>query len=381
MEGKQNIKDVPIGKIPEMTKAFGLKSFTANQIIQWLYQKNVTSFDEMTNLSKETRKTLAENFYISRLKLHKILESTDGTKKFAWKLSDGNIIESVAIPSEAYKKVRDFGDDSKIPDGEPRTRITLCISTQVGCAMGCAFCRTGEMGFVRNLSQSEIIDQILGVALEMKLPAFGQVSPAATRIANVVLMGMGEPFANYDNVVNAIKIMIDHKCLYLSKRHVTLSTSGLVPEIEKFAKDNLGIKLAISLNGTTDKQREQLMPINKKYPLTKLFETLKKYSNATNHDRITFEYVMVGDYNDSGDDAKRLVKLLSHIPSKVNLIPLNPFTGSPRKVSDTLGGDLKAPTEESIQRFAQYLRNKNIQVNVRTSRGQDILAACGQLAT
>ena len=186
-----------------------------------------------------------------------------------------------------------------------------------------------------------------------------------------MLMGMGEPLANYDNVVNAINIMVDSKCLYLSKRHVTVSTCGLVPEIERFAKDNPGIKLAISLNGTTDEQREKLMPINRKFPLAKLFEALKRYSSSTKRSRITFEYVMVGDLNDSNDDAKRLVRLLSYFPSKVNLIPLNPYKGCGHK----------APTEETVQRFAQYLRNKRIQVNIRQSRGQDILAACGQLAS
>jgi 23S rRNA (adenine2503-C2)-methyltransferase len=243
--------------------------------------------------------------------------------------------------------------------------------------MGCSFCRTAEMGFVRNLTQGEILDQIIEATHVIDSTAIlrqaqdDRLHKGMPRITNVVLMGMGEPLANYDNVLGAITVMISASAFGLSKRHVTLSTSGLVPEIGRLAKDNPGVKLAISLNATTDKVRDRLMPINKKYPLEKLFAALRKYSAQVKTSRITFEYVMVKDLNDSADDAKRLVRLISHIPSKVNLIPLN-------AVQD---GSCRPPANATIQSFANILRNKNIQVNIRSSRGQDILAACGQLAS
>ncbi|MBI2341982.1 MAG: 23S rRNA (adenine(2503)-C(2))-methyltransferase RlmN [Deltaproteobacteria bacterium] len=242
---------------------------------------------------------------------------------------------------------------------------------------------------MRNLTQGEIVDQILEVQIQCHPlphppPSRGRDGERGTRVTNVVLMGMGEPLANYDNVVSAIRIMTDTKCLGLSKRHVTLSTSGLVPEIERLAKEGLDIKLAISLNATTDEARSAIMPVNKKYPLALLSKALKKYAEATGRHRLTFEYVVIDGQNDSAEDAKRLVKLLSHIKAKVNLIPLNAMP--PHPVPPPRGGrvrervNLQAPSEASIQRFAQLLRNKNIQVNIRNSRGADILAACGQLS-
>ncbi|PIR17826.1 MAG: 23S rRNA (adenine(2503)-C(2))-methyltransferase RlmN [Deltaproteobacteria bacterium CG11_big_fil_rev_8_21_14_0_20_49_13] len=396
---KQNINDIPISEFPKAIKDLGLKPFNTAQIIQWIYKKGADSFDDMTNLSKEARGLLKERFCLGGLKLVKTLESKDGTKKFAWELRDGNVIESVLIPSESHEKASGHGQ-TKTPKENWKKRTTLCISTQVGCAMGCSFCRTGEMGFVRNLSQAEIIGQILeatrqeaGGRKQEKRDRGSCLMPHAShfnqRISNVVLMGMGEPLANYDNVLKALHIMLDTKRLGLSRRHVTLSTCGLVPEIERFARDNPGVKLAISLNATTDEQRERLMPIDKKYPLAKLFAALKKYSGATKRDVMTFEYVMVGDLNDSHEDAKRLVRLLSRFPSKVNLIPLNAACHSRESGNLVNEGDphfrgddrYLPPTEETVQQFAQYLRNKHIQVNIRLSRGHDILAACGQLAS
>jgi 23S rRNA (adenine2503-C2)-methyltransferase len=399
----QNIKDIPFSEMPKIIEGLGLKKFAASQIIQWIYKKHATSFDEMTNLSMDARKILKEKFYLSRLELVNTLESSDGTKKFAWRLEDGKIIESVLIPAEPCSKIplnqRANVLTPRQSSGQAyqRTRLTLCISTQVGCAMGCVFCRTAEMGFVRNLTQEEILDQVLEAQQfilrqaqdeRSQYPARGE--PVEPRITNVVLMGMGEPLANYDNVVSAVRIMTDTKGLGLSKRHVTLSTSGLVPEIERLAKEGLGIKLAISLNATTDEARSAIMPINKKYPLALLFKTLKKYIEATGRYRLTLEYVVIDDQNASAEDAKRLIKLLRHIPAKVNLIPLNfvDIHGCPTSVGTIAPAKaghpkvgLKAPTEASIQRFAQLLRNKNIQVNIRNSRGADILAACGQLSS
>ncbi len=428
----QDIKDIPLSKLPDTIKAFGLKPFTTSQLIQWLYKKGATSFDEMTNLSMDARRVLSENFHTGRLRLKNTLASIDGTKKFAWELEDGNIVESVLIPSEPGSKVpnpptppfKKGGQTAMSPPlekggpGGISTRLTLCVSTQVGCAMGCSFCRTAGMGFVRDLTQGEIVGQILEassvIASLPRSAGRAKQSPAnkcvrgiasspkaprndTPRITNVVLMGMGEPLANYENVLSAIRIMTDTKCLNLSRRHVTLSTCGLIPGIEKLAKDDPGVKLAISLNATTDEQREKIMPVNKKYPLAKLFEALKKYSAATKRSRMTFEYVMIDGFNDSNEDAKRLVKFLSYFPSKVNLIPLNPVTQRSGRAcsaqdvaqdfspASSIGRskDLryKAPSESTIQRFAQFLRNKHIQVNIRSSRGQDILAACGQLAS
>ena len=380
----QNIKYIPLAKMPLIIGKLGLEKYTAGQIVQWLYKKNATSFEEMTNLSKGARKILSENFYISRLKLVKKLQSADGTQKFAWGLEDGRIIESVLILSEPYSKVPKNQRTNALT--HQRTRFTLCISTQVGCAMGCVFCRTGQMGFIRNLTQGEIVDQILEAQkqchpLPHPPPSRGRDGVRGHRVTNVVLMGMGEPLANYDNVVNAVRIMLDSKCLGLSKRHVTISTSGLVSGIERLAEEKLEIKLAISLNATTDEARAEIMPINKKYPLASLFKALKKYATATGRNRITFEYVIIEDENDSIEDAMRLVKLLSHIPAKVNLIPVNVVpTFRSGEIAQSKDRDYRTPTEETIQRFAQYLRNKNVQVNIRISRGTDILAACGQLA-
>lgn len=364
MHQKEDMIGIPPDELAGKLKVLGLKPFATGQILQWIYKKYISSFDEMTNISKDARELLKKDFTLGEMKLVGMQESNDGTKKFAWELEDGRVIESVLIPSESHEKASRYAQQ-KVPREKWRKRLTLCISTQVGCAMGCSFCRTGDMGFVRNLSRGEIIGQILETAKRTE-----------NRITNVVLMGMGEPLDNYENVVGAIRVMLDTKCLGLSRRHVTLSTCGLVPGIERLAKDDPGAKLAVSLNGTTDEQRQRTMPINIKYPMAKLFEALERYSKATGGNVITFEYVMIGGLNDSMDDAKRLVKLLNRFPSKVNLIPLNTCASARPK-----GRGHNAPSEETVQRFAQFLRNKHIQVNIRSSRGQDIMAACGQLAS
>jgi len=364
---KRSIKDIPLDELPKLAEELGQKKFVAAQLVDWLYKKCVSSFDEMTSLSKPLRQQLNQKFYVSRLKLAKKQISSDGTQKYAWKLSDGHIIESVLIPSEEYTKASKY-EKEKVPRDDWRKRLTLCVSTQVGCAMGCKFCRTADLGFIRNLTQSEIIDQIIDSQREFN--GSDKITHSSSRISNVVLMGMGEPLANYDNVMSAVKIMLNSKAFNLSKRHLTLSTSGLVDGIERMAKDDLGIKLALSLNATTDELRSKIMPVNKKYPLAKVFEALKKFALETDAYRITFEYVLLADLNDGVEDAKRLVRLISNVPAKVNLIPFNGFEDA----------EFKSPDEATVERFAQYLRNKNIQVNIRASRGQDILAACGQLA-
>jgi len=339
----QSITDVPVERLASSMAALGLKQYAASQIIAWLYKKRATSFEDMTNLSKGARKILKENYSISRLKLQKTLCAGDGTTKYLFSLHDGKKVESVLIPAL---------------DG----RVTLCISTQVGCAMGCTFCRTAKMGFVRDLTQGEILGQIIEVQRE-QLTA-GEMRP----VTNIVLMGMGEPLVNYDAVAGAVKMILDERAFNFSKRRVTVSTSGLVSQAEKFSRE-LDVKLAISLNATTDEVRNKLMPVNRRFPIGEIMKFCRSYSKRSKH-HVTFEYVMIKGLNDTEDDMKRLVKLLSGIRAKVNLIPFNPFPGS----------DLKGPLESTLNKWQNYLTDKGIHTNIRQSRGQEILAACGQLA-
>lgn len=368
---KRNIKDISLDKWPETFKSLGLKPYAHKQIFQWLFKKGVTSFDEMTNLSKADRAILEENFYLNSLKLLETLEDKDGTKKFLFELEDGERIETVSIPME----------------GE---RTTLCISSQVGCALGCQFCRTAGMGFIRNLSQAEIVDQVLAVISpviarsettkqspvnsSLTGDCFVATAPRndnakSTAITNIVFMGMGEPLHNYENVKRAIQILADEDGPFFARRRITLSTAGVVPGIREMTKDKLGVKLAVSLNATTDEMRREIMPVAKNYSIDDIIEACREYAPPGSRWRTTFEYVLIEEINDSLDDAKRLVKLLSRLPSKVNLIPYNPFPGS----------TLKKPKQEVLKNFYNYLYKKGIQVNMRQSKGADILAACGQL--
>jgi 23S rRNA (adenine2503-C2)-methyltransferase len=288
----------------------------------------------MTNLSKDFRRELSLQSRITSLVPEKIEISLDGTKKYLFVLEDGSSIESVLIPEE--------------------DRATLCVSTQVGCAMGCRFCLTGSFKLMRNLSCSEIINQVCAVK-------------ETDRITNIVLMGMGEPLANLDNVIPALKIMTCPDGFQISTRRVTVSTSGLVPEIEKLGSA-VTVNLAVSLNATTDEQRDLLMPINRTYPIARLMAACRNFP-LPNRRMITIEYVLVRGINDSIEDARRLVKLLRGIPVKVNLIPFNEYEGC----------EFKAPEQDSIDRFHSYLLEKNLTVITRASRGADISAACGQL--
>lgn len=333
------ITDITLVEMPEIVRQFDLKPFAANQIITWLYQRRVSSFDEMTDITKGARAALAEKHVIDAVVEDNRQEAADGTIKFLCRAHDGAAVECVYMPAD-------------------EDRATVCISTQVGCAMGCSFCRTGGMGFVRNLTQGEILGQLI---LVMRM--------ASRQITNIVLMGMGEPLANLDAVSNAVEVMIDHRAFNLSKRRITLSTAGLIPELKKFS-ERFDIKLAISLNATTDETRAKLMPINKRYPLADIMEFCRDYSiDARN--RITFEYVLIRDVNDTPADMERLVRLLRGINAKVNLIPFNSFEKC----------EFKAPKEGIAEKWSDYLRDQNIQSNIRASRGQEIIAACGQLAT
>ncbi len=320
-----------------------------NQIWSWIYHKGVKSFDFMTNISKEYRKNLNESFTIERLKVVNKQISNDGTKKYLIRLTDGNEIEAVFIPE--------------------KNRGTLCISSQVGCTLNCSFCFTGTQKLVRNLTPTDIVGQILVVRDDLdEWPGTGLPKENKRQISNIVMMGMGEPLYNYDSVRDSLHIIMDNEGIALSKKRITLSTSGVVPEIEK-AGNEIGCMLAISFHATTDDIRNNLVPINKKWNIAKLLSTLRRYPTLSNSQRITFEYVMLKNVNDSDADAKRLVKLIAGIPAKINLIPFNPWPGSPYERS----------TKKRIDSFAKIVNRAGYASPVRSPRGEDIMAACGQL--
>jgi len=334
MESVVDIKDFCLDELVSFLGGLGKEGYRAKQIFKWIYQKGAVSFDEMTNLSKDFRGELAERSAIGVLEAERVEVSADGTKKFLFRLEDGAHVESVLIPDDG--------------------RATLCVSSQVGCAMGCRFCLTGTFKLERNLRCSEIVGQVCAVR---------KTDP----VTNIVLMGMGEPLANLDHVVRALKIMISADGFQISNRRVTVSTCGLVPEMERLGKA-VTVNLAVSLNATTNGQRDLLMPVNSRYPLERLLAACRAFP-LPNRRMITFEYVMIRDVNDTLDDAKRLVRLLRGIPAKVNLIPFNEFAGCL----------FRSPEQESIDRFHKHLLDKNITVITRASRGADISAACGQL--
>ncbi|MEO2068129.1 MAG: 23S rRNA (adenine(2503)-C(2))-methyltransferase RlmN [Desulfurobacteriaceae bacterium] len=335
------IKDLTFKELQDFVVDLGLERYRAKQIAQWLYKKRVKSFEDMTNISKGARKLLSEKAKIDVLKLVKVEESADGTKKYLFELEDGNRIESVFIPEKDWN--------------------TLCVSTQVGCPVGCSFCLTAKDGFTRNLLPSEIVDQYIHVQRDV-----GENK----RISNVVFMGMGEPFLNFDNVKKAVEIMTHKNMLDLSTRKITISTVGIVPGIDRMAKELNKVKLAVSLHATTDDVREKLVPLNKKYPISEIMKALKRYP-ADNVRRIMIEYVMLKGVNDTVEDAKRLVKLIKGLPVKVNLISFNPYPGSPYEPS----------SRKQIEKFQKVLWDYNIAAFIRDSRGQDISAACGMLRT
>ena len=338
---KVDIKSLTMEELKDFVKELGLESYRAKQIAQWLYKKRVSSFEEMTNLSKEVRKLLSEKAELHPLKLVKVEESSDGTRKYLFELRDGNRIESVFIPERGWN--------------------TICVSTQVGCPIGCKFCLTAKDGFTRNLTPSEIVEQYIAVQRDV-----GE----ERRISNVVFMGMGEPLLNFDNVKKAVEIMTNKDMLDLSTRKLTISTVGIVPGIERMAKEMNRVKLAVSLHATTDEVRNYLVPVNRKYPISRIMEVLRKYP-ADNNRRIMIEYVMLKDVNDSLEDAKRLAKMVKGLPVKVNLIPFNPYPGAP----------FEPTPREKIEEFQKVLWDRNIAAFIRESRGQDISAACGMLRT
>jgi 23S rRNA (adenine2503-C2)-methyltransferase len=341
LHNKINMKQLTKDGIRHLIRNEELPAYRAEQLIHWMYKKHVPAIDEITEFSKDLRKHLSEIAFISNLKLSERLRSSDGTEKFLFALEDGEKIESVLI--------RDTG------------RLTLCISSQVGCAMGCLFCLTGRRGLIRNLKTYEIVDQIIAVNRILENEADDGRS-----VSNVVFMGMGEPLSNFGEVVEALWRIVDF--IGISKRKITLSTSGIVPKILLLPKKAPDMNLAISLNATTDEVRNEIMPVNKRYPLKTLIAACRKYPLQPGR-RLTFEYVLIGGKNDSGDDAKRLVDLLKGIRCKVNLIPLNPYPGS----------NLKKPPDYRILGFQKILLSHHLRAFIRESRGGDILAACGQL--
>jgi len=336
---KTDLKNLSPSELEDFIASFGKERYRSIQILRWLYQRGVHSFDEMTNLSKKFCQALEQVSFISILLPLLVEESSDGTKKFLFQLEDGNRIESVLIPD--------------------KKRLTLCLSTQAGCAMGCRFCLTGKNGLKRNLATAEIANQILAVR---------ETLPDKTSITNIVLMGMGEPLANYENTLKAIELMTHPEAFKFSSRRVTLSTVGLLPELEQLASEKVRFRLAISLNASDEATRSRLMPINRRHPLKKLLELCRKFPLQPRA-RITFEYVLLQGENDSLEDAKRLQKILKGIPSKVNLIPLNEASGIP----------FKKPSEERVRQFQGILMEGGLTAIVRASKGADISAACGQL--
>ncbi len=329
-----------LGKI--LKDEFGLPAFRSTQIFQWLYRKGVTDFEQMTDLGAELREKLTAKFEFRAAEIHTRQISSDGTRKYVFKLADGKLVESVMI---------------KQP-----TRMTLCVSSQVGCGMGCKFCQTATMGFVRHLTPGEIMAQVMGVIEDAK--QFGD------GFSNMVFMGMGEPLHNYKGVLETLQILTDHHGLSISQRRITVSTSGLVPAIKAFATDKAPANLAISLNATTDDVRSRVMPINQRFPISELMAAAKQYAELSGKE-VTLEYVMLSGLNDTAADLSRLVKLVNGLPSKINLIPYN----------DNAGLGFDTPAKAWVMEWRNKLVSKGINATVRWSKGQDINAACGQLVT
>ena len=335
------LKNLTFEELKKVLLEKGFQRFRAVQIFNWLYDKGAFSFFEMSNISKKDRILLEKNFSIYIPEIPYILESKDGTVKFAIKLKDGNLVESVLIP-----------------DGN---RLTLCVSTQVGCRMGCKFCLTGKQKFVRNLETHEIIDQVLIAKFK--------VLKKKARITNIVFMGMGEPLDNLEATISAIKILNEDNGFNFSNRRITISTCGLYDKFKELS-ENFDGNIAISLHAPDNETRSKIMPVNKKYPLDKLIEACKRYP-LKNRQRITFEYILLKEVNDSVEHAEKLWRLLKGIKAKINLIKFNEYPGC----------EFSAPEPERIKKFQKFLFDKGITAILRKSKGEDILAACGQLYT
>jgi 23S rRNA (adenine2503-C2)-methyltransferase len=342
---KIDIKSLQFDELEGKVREFGEPLYRARQMGDWLYQKRIQSFDEMTDLPQEFRKRLAEQFDFSRIEIVRVLGSHDTTRKFLFRLNDESLIETVLIPA------------SPALYGSRSDRRTICISTQVGCAYGCKFCASGLEGFSRNLKPNEIVDQIIAVER-----ATGE------KIDNIVFMGMGEPLANLENVMGAIRIINAPWGLGIGARHITVSTSGLAPQIRKLADEPLQIRLAISLHGATDTVRNQIMPVNRRYNVETLLSACDYYA-ARKKQRLTFEYILIADVNDSDEQAQLLARHAKRLSAKVNLIPYNTVDGLP----------WSRPSQDRQEAFLSILRQHGVAATLRREKGHDIDAACGQL--
>src|SRR5580693_2705883 len=342
---KQDLVGLSRAELAEEMAEFGAEPFRARQLWHWIYHRGATDFADMTNLAKGFRQRLAETYALRRPEISRALASRDGTRKWLLRFADGQEVETVHIPET--------------------DRGTLCVSSQVGCTLNCTFCHTGTQRLVRNLTAAEIVGQIM-----LARDALGEwpSPPEGRQLTNIVLMGMGEPLYNYDNVAAAMKIVMDGEGLAISRRKITLSTAGVVPMIARCGSE-IGVNLAISLHAVSDDVRDVLVPLNKKYPIAELLDACRVYPGSSNARRITFEYVMLKGINDSPAEARELVRLLKGIPAKVNLIPFNPWPGAPYECS----------SDAAVAAFSDIVFAAGYSAPVRTPRGRDILAACGQL--
>jgi 23S rRNA (adenine2503-C2)-methyltransferase len=348
-EGRRELVGLSRAELEAEMVAMGEKPFRAKQLWHWIYHQGVRDFAAMSTIAKPMQAKLAERFTIGRPGVTTEQTSSDGTRKWLFQWRDGQQVETVYIPEE--------------------DRGALCISTQVGCTLSCTFCHTGTQKLVRNLGAAEIVGQFMAAR-----DSYGEwptpKGEEGRRLSNIVVMGMGEPLYNYENVAKALTIIMDHEGIGLSRRRITLSTSGVVPMMDKCGAE-LGVNLAVSLHAVTDELRNEIVPLNRKYPIAELLAACRRYPGASNARRITFEYVMLRGVNDSEAEARELVRLLKGIPAKVNLIPFNPWPGSPYKTS----------TPEALRRFAEIVNAAGYSSPIRRPRGRDILAACGQLKT
>lgn len=344
---KTDLRNLTQDEIVQYVEELGQPAFRGRQIMSWLYRPGITDFAEMTDLAKKFRIVLSENARIYQFTNPIIQRSSDGCVKFGFPLEDGKIIESVLIPE---------------PD-----RNTLCVSSQVGCAMNCSFCLTATMGFLRNLSPSEIVNQVVAVGEFLRNEKKGKLI-GPDRVTNIVFMGMGEPLNNLDNLIKSISILTEQRGLDMTNRRITVSTCGIVPKMERLGLET-DVNLAISLHAVNDKTRDLLMPVNNRYSLEELLEACRTYPMAKRK-RIMFEYILLKDINDSDDDARDLAEILRDIPCKINLLPYNESPGIP----------YKSPSRNRIYAFQKIVRDSGYSVFIRSSRGDDISAACGQLA-
>ena len=333
----KNIKDYNLPELKKEMELIGEKPFRAEQIFKWIYEEKVDSFDDMTNLSLDLREKLKENYTMCIYKILRKQEAADGTKKYLFDVLDGNAIETVLM---SYHH-----------------GYSICVSSQIGCKMGCKFCASTGINFVRNLTSGEIVEQLLAVERDAKV-----------KISNVVFMGIGEPLDNYENVINAVRTINNQKGINIGARHISISTSGLVPKIYQLANENIQCTLSISLHATTDEKRSEMMPVNNRYNIEELIQACKDYIAKTNR-RISFEYALAKDNNDNLEDAKRLIKLLRGMNCHVNLIPIN-------KIEN---GQFTKSSNENIMKFRDYLNDHGIVATIRRELGSDIDAACGQL--